>query len=262
MTSPANEDRAPAAEPPSPSAGQAGAALVDLRRELATGARGERRIGPWVLRARRGRSALRCAVGLEGQEPRALFTLVGQDLLRAGPIVAELLRHASTARGDGHARYAVRDVMVAMRMRAWRWPEPDRHGMVTVRVPGATVEVHGHHLTAWGEHGAVEVAFESGTWAAQGVAAVADAALRAFGRPEARHLTWTTEPRGWYFPSDHPHPALRGSAGLNKPGGRAGKLYDGSSLALCTCGWRDFADDRVGARWAARRHRERAGGAD
>ncbi|MEV4741634.1 hypothetical protein [Streptomyces sp. NPDC049555] len=119
--------------------------------------------------------------------------------------------------------------------------------------------MHGHRLTVWGEQGALEVSFVSGAWAAGGVATVTDAALRTFGGLGALHRTWTTEPRGWYFPSGHPDPPLRG-AGLNKPGRSAGKFYDSSSWALCTCGWRSAADDRTGARWAARRHRDRAAG--
>ncbi|WP_327415429.1 hypothetical protein [Streptomyces sp. NBC_01233] len=47
------------------------------------------------------------------------------------------------------------------------------------------------------------------------------------------HRTRTTEPKGWYRPSaGDPY----GAAGLNRPGGRAGMLRDGTSAATCACG--------------------------
>ncbi|MFG2404239.1 hypothetical protein ACGFR8_07845 [Streptomyces brevispora] len=43
------------------------------------------------------------------------------------------------------------------------------------------------------------------------------------------HRTTTTAPRGWY------HPSAYESAGLNRPGRRAGLLRDSTSAAVCSC---------------------------
>ncbi|MBL1080262.1 hypothetical protein JK358_38290 [Nocardia sp. 2] len=67
------------------------------------------------------------------------------------------------------------------------------------------------------------------------------------------HRTRTTAPHGWYWPAD------RGmsSAGLNKPAGRCGRLYDGTSWAGCSCGQLgDYADSRTAAAAKARAHRQ------
>ncbi|MEW2071805.1 hypothetical protein [Streptomyces sp. NPDC007346] len=64
------------------------------------------------------------------------------------------------------------------------------------------------------------------------------------------HRTTTTAPRGWY------HPSAYESAGLNRPGRRAGLLRDSTSTAVCTC--RELsavAGDRDEARRLARDHR-------
>lgn len=65
------------------------------------------------------------------------------------------------------------------------------------------------------------------------------------------HRATTTQPVGWFRPAD------RGvaSAGLNKPGRRAGLLYSPESTAHCPCGWRAFAGDRTEARRLAAGHR-------
>ncbi|MGW1989620.1 hypothetical protein [Embleya sp. NPDC001921] len=68
------------------------------------------------------------------------------------------------------------------------------------------------------------------------------------------HRTHTTEPAGWYRPAD------RGiaSAGLNKPGGRAGHLYSRTSTAVCQCGYTKVCEDRDEARRDAAEHRATA----
>ncbi|MGW1353045.1 hypothetical protein ACWCQE_27820 [Streptomyces sp. NPDC002409] len=67
------------------------------------------------------------------------------------------------------------------------------------------------------------------------------------------HRTRTAAPNGWYRPSAG---ASYGSAGLNRPGGRAGMLYDGGSAAVCSCGdLSAFGGDRGEARRLAREHR-------
>jgi hypothetical protein len=71
------------------------------------------------------------------------------------------------------------------------------------------------------------------------------------------HRTETREPKGYVYPSDIGRGHL--SAGLNKPGGRAGKVYDGSSVASCSCrGWSYPAGDRDTARRKAHEHRQQA----
>ncbi|MCY0957708.1 hypothetical protein [Streptomyces sp. H27-H5] len=68
------------------------------------------------------------------------------------------------------------------------------------------------------------------------------------------HRTRTTEPEGFRRPSaGDPY----GSAGLNRPGGRAGMLRDGSSWAVCSCGQLNGAlgGTRDEARRLTREHR-------
>lgn len=67
------------------------------------------------------------------------------------------------------------------------------------------------------------------------------------------HRTRTTEPEGWYRPSaGDPY----GSAGLNRPGGRAGMRRDNTSSADCKCGALSaVCGDRTEARRMADRHR-------
>ena len=68
------------------------------------------------------------------------------------------------------------------------------------------------------------------------------------------HHTETREPRGYVRPLDIGNTV---SAGLNKPGGRAGKVYDRSSVASCSCrGWSYPAEDREDARRRAHEHRQ------
>jgi hypothetical protein len=67
----------------------------------------------------------------------------------------------------------------------------------------------------------------------------------------ARHITRTSQPRGWHRAADNPHgPQV---VGRDRRGGR---IYDGTSCAVCSCGWSQFADDRRSAARAAREHRQ------
>ncbi|WP_367132989.1 MULTISPECIES: hypothetical protein [Streptomyces] len=238
-------------------------AITDLLRlllEEQPGAREQWRLGRALLHARRLGKGLRCAVRVDGQSTCAWLTLTGRAAAGSGPVIAEIISRAPSP-GGGHHGYVVRDVMVAMRMRAGRWPEPDRYGVITVKAPGVVVELHGHRLVLYSEPSAAEdggglvVTFDA-SWNAGDVAAVADVAMRTFGRPEALHRTWTTLPRGWVHPSDSRHQQLWGSAGLNRPGRRAGLVGDHGSWAFCSCGWDRACESREGARWAAKRHRE------
>jgi hypothetical protein len=68
------------------------------------------------------------------------------------------------------------------------------------------------------------------------------------------HRTETREPRGYVRPAEL---GWEGHAGLNKPGGRSGKMYDRSSVASCSCrGWSYPAEDREDARRRAHGHRQ------
>ncbi|MFJ2722904.1 hypothetical protein [Streptomyces sp. NPDC087437] len=63
------------------------------------------------------------------------------------------------------------------------------------------------------------------------VAAVADAGLRLLSTPEARHLTRTGQPSGWYRPFDRCN-----STGLGRER-KGAQMYDRSTTASCSCGW-------------------------
>lgn len=68
------------------------------------------------------------------------------------------------------------------------------------------------------------------------------------------HRTSTIEPAGYVRPADV---GMRHTNGLNKPGRRAGMVYDFTSPASCTCRqWTGTYDGRDSARRAAREHRQ------
>ncbi|MEU5429783.1 hypothetical protein AB0H73_29905 [Streptomyces olivoreticuli] len=250
---------------PAPVSGDcAQAALTDLHRLLLedrTVAREQQRLGRALLHVRRLGKSLRCAVRIDGQPTCAWLTLTGRAATDSSPVIAEIINLAPSPGDD--SGYLIRDVMVAMRMRADRWPEPDRYGVITVKAPGVVVELHGHRLVVYsepspaGDGGALAVTFD-GSWRAADVAAVADIAMRAFGHPGALHRTWTTAPRGWVHPSDSRPRHLQTSAGLNRPGRRAGLVGDHVSWAFCSCGWDRACGGREEARRVAKRHREAA----
>ncbi|MFI0406525.1 hypothetical protein [Actinomadura sp. 3N508] len=123
-----------------------------------------------------------------------------------------------------------------------RCPQPRADGSIRLGVPGGAAVVDRHSITATTDTG-VRVRFAlEGLWTTFGVARVADAMLRDLA-PEAHHLTYTTEPRGWH---------LNGTFVSKRGGGR----YDGASTAYCSCGWFCMEGDRASARWSAAWHRE------
>lgn len=68
------------------------------------------------------------------------------------------------------------------------------------------------------------------------------------------HRTRTTEPTGWSRPSGLGRQAV--TAGLNRPGRRAGMVHSSASAAVCSCGQLQvFGGDRNEARQLATRHR-------
>ena len=127
-------------------------------------------------------------------------------------------------------------------------------GSVGWSVPGASARVWPDgRVEVRGAGGVVlSVRLEGSGWDSARVAAVADAGLRLLCTPQARHLTRTSEPSGWFRPLD------RGYSG----GGRernGGQMYDGSSVAACSCGWRATVPSRDGARGAAAEHLREVG---
>lgn len=69
-----------------------------------------------------------------------------------------------------------------------------------------------------------------------------------------QHRTRTTAPDGWY------RPAGQVSAGLNKPGRRAGLLHSSASVAVCSCGFARHCGDRDEARRHVAAHRREVAG--
>ena len=94
---------------------------------------------------------------------------------------------------------------------------------------------------------------EGSEWDHWKVAAVADAGLRLLCAPEARHLTSTGQPSGWYRPSD------RGQIGEGRER-KGGYVYDGTTTARCSCGWNVTVASQLGARAMAKRQRQKATG--
>ncbi|WUT01787.1 hypothetical protein OHA46_34080 (plasmid) [Streptomyces sp. NBC_00708] len=73
------------------------------------------------------------------------------------------------------------------------------------------------------------------------------------------HQTRASAPAGYVRPADT---GMTGTAGLNKPGRRAGMVYDRISRAGCSCGgWSGVFDGADEARRAARAHRQEAAAA-
>ncbi|MFC8889528.1 hypothetical protein ACFT54_09950 [Streptomyces cinereoruber] len=76
----------------------------------------------------------------------------------------------------------------------------------------------------------------------------------------AAHRTKSAEPDGWSRPADIGMATV--SAGLNRPGRRAGMLNCTASVATCSCGqFRAVGGDRADARRLARAHRRDAAAA-
>ncbi|GAA2627923.1 hypothetical protein GCM10010411_76440 [Actinomadura fulvescens] len=154
--------------------------------------------------------------------------------------IAETLRRAP-ARADepGATRPTYRPETIGhlMKMRRnSRTPYPRTDGTLHMSVPGARIIISPSALQAHTATGGIRLVLE-GPWTEWDAAPVADAILRDLA-PQAHHLTHTTEPRGY---------------SRNESGSR---IYDGSSWALCSCGWRYAASDRAEARALATWHRQ------
>jgi hypothetical protein len=121
-------------------------------------------------------------------------------------------------------------------------------------VPGASARVwpDGRLEVRGADRVVLSVRRRWAAWDTARVAAVADARLRLLCAPEARHLTRTSEPSGWFRPLDRGYSC----GGRERNGGR---MYGGSSVAACSCGWRVTVPSRGRARAAARGHLEGGG---
>lgn len=186
-----------------------------------------------------------------GRDRAALVTLRPAAYPYAGAWLAALAEHAPGAadhRNPGAAPGSVRVVAEMTRDHANGVPRQS-DGSVGWSVPGAKVRVWPDGRLAVTSHAGVElsVRLEGEQWDTWRVAAVADAGLRLLCDAGAAHLTRTSEPSGWFRPLD------RGYSG----GGRernGGQMYDGASVAACSCGWRVTVASRLGARGATAAH--------
>jgi hypothetical protein len=149
--------------------------------------------------------------------------------------VAELLRRAPAR--EGAPCLAPHLVGEQMLMRGDS-PAPclRSDGTVRMTVADAEIVIAESWLQASSLTSDVWLSLE-GRWTTAAAAKVADALLRDLA-PAARHLTYTTEPRGH-------HRTKSGSW-----------MYGGSSTALCSCGWACPAGDRPAARGVAAWHRD------
>ncbi|MFI9052461.1 hypothetical protein [Streptomyces sp. NPDC053427] len=192
----------------------------------------------------------------DGMGRVALATLRPAAYPYAAAWLSAVAEHAPE-RGDHHNPDAppesVRLVSQMTRTHANGIPRQS-DGSVGWSVPGASARVWPDGRVEVTRAGGVtlSVRLEGSGWDTWRVAAVADAGLRLLCDPEAAHLTRTSEPSGWFRPLD------RGYSG----GGRERKgnqMYDGSSVAACSCGWRVPALSRLGARGAAAAHLREVG---
>ncbi|WP_067819868.1 hypothetical protein [Actinomadura kijaniata] len=216
-------------------------ALVALTRALANGHRAHRVDLPGGTIAARsnGTGHQRITLTNPAGHRIALAVLHGaclaQDAVRT---VAEVFHRAPTDPSSGtrplFAPASVAEGMKMRRNRARRWPRKD--GSVRAAVPGAELIIRPGVLDASTTTGGLRLTLD-GPWHDRATAQVADAILRDLA-PEARHLTYTTQPAGHY---------------INESGSHC---YDSFCWAVCSCGWYYPAADRSDARWTASWHRQ------
>lgn len=184
------------------------------------------------------RQSLRLALRNRAGDRVAVGLLTGGRLTDIARTVAEALARAPAAAPDGASpEFSPETIGHVMRMRRnSRTPVLRGDGSIQMTVPGAYAVVNRSAVSVMADTGLFLRLSLEGAWQDLQVARVADAMLRD-SAPQARHLTYTTEPRGRFF---------------NESGSL---IYDGSSSALCSCGWHYPTLDRSGARWAANWHR-------
>ncbi|MFJ4342636.1 hypothetical protein [Streptomyces sp. NPDC088915] len=206
-----------------------------------------------------GREFVRAAVRAGTGERAALVTLRPAAYPYAGAWLSALAALAPAAADHRNPDMAPASVRVVARMTRTHANGVPRQsdGSVGWSVPGASARVWPDgRLTVTSDAGVeLSARLEGSQWNTWAVAAVADAGLRLLCAPEARHVTRTSEPRGWSRAADN-----WGSQAWAGPVGRkSGWQYDSSSVAACSCGWRATVPSRGGARRAAEKHREEAG---
>ncbi|KIF05168.1 hypothetical protein PL81_14655 [Streptomyces sp. RSD-27] len=209
---------------------------------------------------RDGREFVRAAVHVkepsaDGESRVALATLRPDAYPYAGAWLAAVAASAPAVADHRNPEAAPGSVRLLARMTRTHANGVPRQsdGSVSWSVPGASARVWPDGRVEVQRAGCVVLAvrLEGSGWDSARVATVADAGLRLLCAAEARHMTRTSEPSGWFRPLD------RGYSG----GGRernGGQMYDGASVAACSCGWRVTVPSRLGARNAAADHVRKA----
>ncbi|MFE1270576.1 hypothetical protein [Streptomyces sp. NPDC058758] len=193
-----------------------------------------------------GREFVRAAVRAGNGERAALVTLRPAAYGHVEAWLAALAAHAPAAadhRRPGMAPASVRLLARMTRTHANGVPRQS-DGSVGWGVPGASARVWPDGRIAVTSDAGVELSarLEGAQWDDWRVAGVVDAGLRLLCAPAARHLTRTSGPKGWVQSSLW-----------------AGRSYDASASATCTCGWRGTYGSRMAALAAAQEHRGNSG---
>ncbi|MEU3502624.1 hypothetical protein ABZ726_18300 [Streptomyces hundungensis] len=229
--------------------------------ELAPGARTVYATGHGTVTVRKygavtGREFIRAAVrAQDGRSRAALVTLRPaaypyaeawlDGLARCAPATAD---HRDPSAAPGSVR------LLAKMTRTHANGVPRQSdGSVGWSVPGASARAwpNGRLTVSSAEGVELSARLEGSEWDSWAVAAAADVALRILCAPEARHITRTSEPSGWYRPLDRGHVG----GGRERKGNQS---YDGSSTARCSCGWRGAYQSRDAALAMAAEHRRKS----
>ncbi|MFJ8301307.1 hypothetical protein ACIQ9R_36150 [Streptomyces sp. NPDC094447] len=194
----------------------------------------------------RGREFVRAAVPARSGERAALVTLRPAAYGFAGAWLAALAAHAPDAADHRRPDMAPGSVRLVARMTRTHANGVPRQsdGSVGWSVPGASARVWPDgRITVTSDVGVeLSARLEGAQWDDWRVAGVVDAGLRLLCVPGARHLTRTSGPQGWAQSSLW-----------------AGRSYDASASATCTCGWRGTYGSRLAALAAAAEHRGNSG---
>ncbi|MFM9499760.1 hypothetical protein ACKI1Q_40000 [Streptomyces galilaeus] len=210
-----------------------------------------------VRRYARSSDFIRAAVySRNGQDRAALLALRPEAYPLAPAWLAAIAQAAPETADHRHPSAAMSSVRLLARM------TPDHRngiprqldGSVGWSMPGASARVWPDGRIELRSTTGAELAgqLEGSEWDSWKAAAVADAGLRLLCAPEARHLTRTGQPSGWHRPFDRSD-----SAGLGRER-KGGQMYDGSTVASCSCGWRVTVESQLGARALAEQHRREA----
>ncbi|MEU9395770.1 hypothetical protein AB0D86_37945 [Streptomyces sp. NPDC048324] len=210
-----------------------------------------------VRRYARSSDFVRAAVrARNGRDRAALLTLRPEAYPLAPAWLAAIAEAAPETADHRHPSAAMSSVRLLARM------TPDHRngiprqsdGSVGWSMPGVSARVWPDGRIELRSTTGAELAgqLEGSDWDHWKVAAVADAGLRLLCAPEARHLTRTGQPSGWHRPFDRSD-----SAGLGRER-KGGQMYDGSTVASCSCGWRVTAESQLGARALTEQHRREA----